>query len=238
MWRQHIGHQSCEVCQSSPFTPENSASRDKFGYKSGLSLLILHTLNAESDTFRDSSSSSSSSVHIYNHDLALANTLFSTPKIGVSHTSDGRGRKRIKYNLTRQRDRKLVRNVQVHPQPSFPFRTIRICPHPSSSSVVLLKTTGLGPQLSHQRTVGAWRLIPNFDRRWPQRLEGPSGQTRQETAMWTTWKPHSPQASCRQLKWRFHPRNEGDQGEVGVETSKRKLSCRLRLIRCTQRGSA
>ena len=31
----------------------------------------------------------------------------------------GRGKKRIDYILTRQRDRKLVRNVTVHPQPSF-----------------------------------------------------------------------------------------------------------------------
>ena len=54
-----------------------------------------------------------------NHDLALVNTFFSTPKGGISHTFNGRGKKRIDYILTRQRDRKLVRNVTVHPQPSF-----------------------------------------------------------------------------------------------------------------------
>ena len=54
-----------------------------------------------------------------NHDLALVNTFFSTPKGGVSHTFNGRGKTRIDYILTRQRDRKLVRNVMVHPQPSF-----------------------------------------------------------------------------------------------------------------------
>ena len=55
-----------------------------------------------------------------NHDLALVNTFFSTPKNGISHTFNGTGnRKRIDYILTRQRDRKLVRNVVVHPQPSF-----------------------------------------------------------------------------------------------------------------------
>ena len=54
-----------------------------------------------------------------NHDLAIVNTFFSTPKGGVSHTFNGRGKKRIDYILTRQRDRKLVRNVTVHPQPSF-----------------------------------------------------------------------------------------------------------------------
>ena len=54
-----------------------------------------------------------------NHDLALVNTFFSTPKGGVSHTFNGRGKKRIDYILTRQRDRKFVRNVTVHPQSSF-----------------------------------------------------------------------------------------------------------------------
>ena len=54
-----------------------------------------------------------------NHDLAIVNTFFSTPKGGVSHTFNVRGKKCIDYIPTRQRDRKLVRNVAVHPQPSF-----------------------------------------------------------------------------------------------------------------------
>ena len=54
-----------------------------------------------------------------NHDLAIVNTFFSIPKGGGPHTFNGRGKKRIDYILTRQRDRKLVRNVTVHPQPSF-----------------------------------------------------------------------------------------------------------------------
>ena len=53
-----------------------------------------------------------------NHDLALVNTLFSTPKGGL-HTFNGRGKKRIDYILTRQRTRKFVRNVTVHLQPFF-----------------------------------------------------------------------------------------------------------------------
>ena len=53
------------------------------------------------------------------HDLAVVNTFFSIPKGGVSHTFNGRGKKRIDYILTRKRDRKLVRNVTVHPQPFF-----------------------------------------------------------------------------------------------------------------------
>ena len=36
----------------------------------------------------------------------------------------------------------------------------------------------------------------------------------------------------------IHPRNEGNRGEVGVETPERKLNCRLRLMRCVQRDSA
>ena len=56
-----------------------------------------------------------------NHGLALVNTFCSTPKGGISHTLNGRGKKRIDYRyiLTRQRDRKLVPNVTVHPQPLF-----------------------------------------------------------------------------------------------------------------------
>ena len=54
-----------------------------------------------------------------NHDLAFANMFFSTPEGGVSHTFNGRAKKRIDYILTRQRDRKYVQNVTVHPQPSF-----------------------------------------------------------------------------------------------------------------------
>ena len=81
-----------------------------------------------------------------NHDLAIVNTFFSTPKGGVSHTFNGRGKKRIDYILTRQRDRKLVRNVTVHPQPSFlpisDHNIAPLCPHPSSSSAILLETAG------------------------------------------------------------------------------------------------
>ena len=50
-----------------------------------------------------------------NHELALLNTFFSTAKNAISHTFNGRGKKCIDYILTRQRDRKLVRDVTVHP---------------------------------------------------------------------------------------------------------------------------
>ena len=54
-----------------------------------------------------------------NHELALLNTFFSTAKNAISHTFNGRGKECIDYILTRQRDRKFVRDVTVHPQPSF-----------------------------------------------------------------------------------------------------------------------
>ena len=54
-----------------------------------------------------------------NHGLALLNTFFSTAKNAISQTFNGRGRKCIDYILARQRDRELVRDVTLHPQPSF-----------------------------------------------------------------------------------------------------------------------
>ena len=50
-----------------------------------------------------------------NHELTLLNTFFSTAKNAISHTFNGRGKKCIDYILTRQRDRKLVRDATVHP---------------------------------------------------------------------------------------------------------------------------
>ena len=85
------------------------------------------------DTFNDNRELLPSFTN--NHDLAIVNTFFSTPKGGVSHIFNGRGKKRIDYILTRQRDRKLVRNVTVHTHPT-------LCPHPSSSSPILLGTAG------------------------------------------------------------------------------------------------
>ncbi|CAN0214904.1 unnamed protein product, partial [Ascophyllum nodosum] len=43
-----------------------------------------------------------------NRELAILNAFFSTAKNAMSHTFNGRGKKRIDYVLTRQRDRKLV----------------------------------------------------------------------------------------------------------------------------------
>ena len=54
-----------------------------------------------------------------NHELALLNTFFSTAKTAVLHTFSGRGKKCIDYILTRQRDRKLVRDVTANPNRHF-----------------------------------------------------------------------------------------------------------------------
>ena len=54
-----------------------------------------------------------------NHDLTLVNKFLRTPKGGVLHTFNGQGKKRIGHIPTRQRDRKLVRNVTVHPPALF-----------------------------------------------------------------------------------------------------------------------
>ena len=79
-----------------------------------------------------------------NHDLAIVNTFFSTPKGGVSHTFNGRGKKRIDYILTRDN---VIANsygmLRCTPSPpSFLLRTTTLCPHPSSSSAILLETAG------------------------------------------------------------------------------------------------
>ena len=92
-----------------------------------------------------------------NHDLALVNTFFSTPKDGVSHTFNGRGKK---GSTISQRGNVIAKShgtlrCTLSP-PSFPFRTTILCPHPSSSSAIFPETAGGGPQLIHQWTAGAW----------------------------------------------------------------------------------
>ena len=52
-----------------------------------------------------------------NHEIEPVNTFFSRRKNGISHTFNGWSKESIDYILPRQRDRKLVRDVVVHPQP-------------------------------------------------------------------------------------------------------------------------
>ena len=99
-----------------------------------------------------------------NHDLALVNILFSTPKGGVSHTSNGRGKQRIDYILTKQRDRKLIRNVTVPHQPYF----LPILDHNIVSAPVKLlghfalnrrlKTPAVKPSVDRRRLVTDTKL--------------------------------------------------------------------------------
>ena len=136
-----------------------------------------------------------------NHDLMFSNTFFSTPKGGVSHAFNGRGNKRVEYTITRQRDRKLVRNVTLHPQPSFlsiPERNImsapfKLIPHFARNRWL---GTSVKPPVECSRLMSDCQLRREIE---SQRSEGTSGQTRQEMAMWATWKPHSVRPSCGPL---------------------------------------
>ena len=173
------------------------------------------------------------------HDLALVNTFFSTPKGGVSHAFNGQGKKRIDYILTRQRDRKLVRSVTVHPQPSF----LPISDHDIVSAPVKL----LGHFARNHRLRAPAK--PPVDRRrlvtYPQlRQEVATAFGRQLRANPTGHSSVDDVEAAftavimRTAELVIYPRNEGDRGEIGVKTPARKLNCRLRLIRRTQRGSA
>ena len=139
-----------------------------------------------------------------NHDLALVNTLFSTPKGGVSHTFNGRGKKCIDYILTRQRDRKLVLNVTVHPWPSFlPISYHNIV----SAPVKLLGHFARNRRLRAPAKPPVDRRRLMIDPQLRQEVATAVGrqlraQTLLETAVvWTTWTPHSPQPSCGPLNW-------------------------------------
>ena len=73
--------------------------------------------------------------------LALVNTLLAVPKGCTSHTFNGTrpaDRKRLEYIITRQPHRKLVRNVAVHTQPAYGFRSQhRVRPSPTPRQIRL-----------------------------------------------------------------------------------------------------
>ena len=90
------------------------------------------------------------------HGLALLNTFSSTADNAISHTFNGRGKTRIDYILTRQRDRKLVRGVTVQPQSSFlPF---------SDHNIVTAHVKLLG-RFARNRQVREAKGPPHIDRR-------------------------------------------------------------------------
>ena len=92
-----------------------------------------------------------------NHRLiALLTTFFSAVKNTALHTFNGRGKNRIGYIITRQRDRKLVRDVTVHPQPSF----LPISDHNIVTAYVKL----LG-RFARNRPVRRVKRLPSIDYR-------------------------------------------------------------------------
>ena len=91
-----------------------------------------------------------------NHELALLNIFFSTAKNAISHRFNGRGKKCIDYILTRQRDRKLVRDVTVHPQPPF---------LPISDHRVIAAHAKLLGRFARKRPVREAKGPPPIDRR-------------------------------------------------------------------------
>ena len=137
-----------------------------------------------------------------NYDLAIVNTFFSTPKGGVLHTFNGRGKKRIDYILTRQRDHKPVRNFTVHPQPSFlPISDHNIVSAPgkllghfprnrrlrvSAKPPVDRRRLVTDPQLRHEVATAVGRHL---------RAKPPGDNNVDDV------KSHSPQPSCGSMNW-------------------------------------
>ena len=110
--------QSCEPRHEQLFVLMDANARTGRREKGGVGSMDNKSLGAYGrDTLNDNGELLLSFAN--NHDLAIVNTFFSTPKGGVSHTFNGPGNKRIDYILTRQHDRKLVRNITVHSKPSF-----------------------------------------------------------------------------------------------------------------------
>ena len=160
-----------------------------------------------------------------NHDLALVNTFFSSPKGGVSYAFNERGRKHVDYILTRQRDRKLVRNVTVHPQPSF----IPISDHNIvSAPVKLLGYFGRNhrlrapakPPVDRRRLVTDPQLRQEVATAVGRHLRAnPLGDSSVDDV-----EAEFTAVIMRTAELVIRPRNEGGEGEVEVETPKRKLS--------------
>ena len=138
------------------------------------------------------------------HYLTVVNTFFRIPKGGVSHIFNGRGKKHIDYILTRQRDRKLIRNVTVHPQPSFlPISDHNIVSAPVKLLGHFARNRRL--RISAMSRVDRRRLVVDSQLRQGGGHSGwkpPQGKpTWRQQLMWMTWEPHSPQPSCGPLNW-------------------------------------
>ena len=91
--------------------------------------------------------------------LALLNTFLSTARNAVLHKFNGRDKIRFDFIFTRQQDRKLGRDVTVHPQPSFlPI---------SDRNIVTAHVKLLGGRFARNRPIRKAKGPPPIDRRRP-----------------------------------------------------------------------
>ena len=159
-----------------------------------------------------------------NHELALLNTFFSTAKNAISHAFNGRGKKWIHYILTRQRDRKLVRDVTVHPQPSFlPISDHNIV----KAHVKLLGRFARNRPVREAKgplPIDRRRLTtdPHFGQQWRQRSETTSGRFLQAAAVLVMWILPLRQPYCRQQNGLRRRERPGCRGGDGGETPRQK----------------
>ena len=92
------------------------------------------------------------------HSLPLVTTLFSTPKGGLPHTFNERCKRRANYILTRQRNRRPVQNVTVHPQLSFlPISDHNLVTDPAKFIGHFARNRRL--RTSGKLLVNCWRLM-------------------------------------------------------------------------------
>ena len=92
-----------------------------------------------------------------NNRFALLNTFFSTVKNSTSYTFNVLGKIRNDEILTRQRDRNLVQDVTLHPQPSF----LPISDH----NVITAHVKLLDDRFARNRLVKRAKRPPLTDRR-------------------------------------------------------------------------
>ena len=174
-----------------------------------------------------------------NHELALLNTFFSTAKNAISHTFNGRGKKCIDYILTRQRDRKFVRDVTVHHQPSF----LPISDH----NIVTAHVRLLG-RFARNRPVREAKGPPPIDRRrvitdpqLRQQVATAIGdhlrRFLQAAAVLMMWRLPLRQPYCRQQNGLRRRERPGCRGGVGGETLRQKQRSAWRWPRDEQPGS-
>ena len=174
-----------------------------------------------------------------NHDLAFVDTFFSTPKSGVSHTFNGEGKKRIDYILTRQHDCKLVRNVIVHRQPSFlPIQNHNIVCAPVKLLCRFARNRRLRapakPPMDGRRLMTDPQLRPVVATEVGRHLRTNPPRDSNVDDVEATFAA----AIMRTAELVIPPQERRRSGQGWSRGARRKRNYRLRLMRCTQRGSA